>query len=313
MYHNLIKSPLPVKAWTSIDAKEFYWQMEYLAKNYNVVPLPEIFTDLELRLPKEKQNIVAITFDDGLKSVSQIAEPILEEFNLKAICFVNPGLSTGEDRIWTDALYEMVLASSLQGVDLPELGLKDIALRDLQDNRGKELARIKKRLKTVSNEEREHFLSILSQKVKYDKSKKIGEFELMTKREMINMHKRGRISIAPHTFSHPILARLSKADQELQITESIQELKSWGVADINYFAYPNGSKDDFNEITISLLKENGISYAFSTIEAFYEQGIYDHYLIPRVPIGADTDREEFKALLSGLYFYLKKKGNRGEC
>jgi peptidoglycan/xylan/chitin deacetylase (PgdA/CDA1 family) len=314
MYHNLVKTPLPVKTWTSIDAKEFYWQMKYLASNYNVLPLPDIFLSSKLNLQKNINNLVAITFDDGLKSVTQIAEPILEEFNLKAICFVNPGLLTEEDRIWTDSLYEIILGSSLQRLDPPNLGLNGIELNDIQRSRINALHQIKNRLKSVSNEERVHFLSVLSQKVKYDKSKKLKEFALMSKSEIINMHKRGRISIAPHTFTHPILARLSKVDQELEITRSIQELKSWGVSDINIFAYPNGSKKDFNEITISLLKENNIHYALTTIEGFYEKGKHDNYFIPRVPIGADTNREEFKALLSGLIFYVKNEiENRGEC
>ena len=306
MYHGLVTNPLPAFNWTSIDAKEFHWQMKYLAANYNVVRLEDVLSS-EGNLPSLKlKHLTAITFDDGLRSVAEIAEAILEEFNFTATCFVNPGLSSGNDHIWTDTLYELIISYSYGKLDLTALKKEPLMFDDSLENKVNAIALLKQNLKAIPDIKRKEFMLALSGFIPSEGLKRQKAFDLMSRAEIINLYKKKRISVAAHTSTHPILARLAEEEQEIEIINSIRELEQWGIKGEKYFAYPNGQVGDFDESTVSLLKKHGIQYAFTSEEDFYNPDIHSKFMIPRMNIGADTGRDEFKAKVSGLYNFLMK-------
>lgn len=73
----------------------FEWQMAYLARHRRVVPLEAIVED---RLPRGRP-LVAITFDDGYRSVREIAAPILLSHGFPATLFV-PTRWLGQEMGW---------------------------------------------------------------------------------------------------------------------------------------------------------------------------------------------------------------------
>jgi len=74
----------------SLSVEDFYRQMDYLRKNYNIVSLLEIENFVEGRksLPKKS---VAITFDDGFLDNYLNAYPYLKKYNMPATIFVATG------------------------------------------------------------------------------------------------------------------------------------------------------------------------------------------------------------------------------
>lgn len=84
-YHHVSeKTP----ASTSVTPAQFREQMQYLANHdFNVVPLSEVVNAIKEKrsLPK---NTVAITFDDGYKSIFNTARPILKEYGFPYTLFV---------------------------------------------------------------------------------------------------------------------------------------------------------------------------------------------------------------------------------
>lgn len=90
LYHSIDNSDLEKdKMGLAVPVKTFYNHMKYLKENeFFVMDLPELvgrITD-ELLIPEKS---VAITFDDGFKSVLTNALPILKEFGFTATLFVN--------------------------------------------------------------------------------------------------------------------------------------------------------------------------------------------------------------------------------
>lgn len=83
MYHSV--SPSASKY--SVSPSEFYRQMEYLSKNYQVVSVNRVldFIEGKTNLPKKA---VAITFDDGYLDNYKIAYPILRRKKLPATIFI---------------------------------------------------------------------------------------------------------------------------------------------------------------------------------------------------------------------------------
>lgn len=76
-------------------------------------------------------------------------------------------------------------------------------------------------------------------------------------------------TISAHTVSHPRLSTLPYSEQKKEITESIRQLEQIIGKRIEHFAYPHG---DFNDDTLSILKELGIKTAVKVNGGFVRRG-----------------------------------------
>ena len=86
-----------------LPTAEFAWQMAFLAQHRRVVPLGAL-VDLSLGegragAANDRRPAVAITFDDGYRSLLEIALPILERLGFPATAFVPSGW-TGDRNRW---------------------------------------------------------------------------------------------------------------------------------------------------------------------------------------------------------------------
>lgn len=117
--------------------------MEFLSRRRNVVPLDELLGGADRGRPR-----VAITFDDGFRSVLTNAVPILERFGFSATVFVPTGW-IGKSNDWDDggtaplmSAEELIEARS-RGIDVQSHGHAHInlaqagfdeAVRDLKES-----------------------------------------------------------------------------------------------------------------------------------------------------------------------------------
>ncbi|UUZ51382.1 hypothetical protein LP420_19160 [Massilia sp. B-10] len=78
-YHRILEAADPLLE-SEPDVATFRWQMELLANCFNVIPLYEAVGLIGTgRMPPRA---VCITFDDGYRSVHDLALPILQELKL---------------------------------------------------------------------------------------------------------------------------------------------------------------------------------------------------------------------------------------
>jgi peptidoglycan/xylan/chitin deacetylase (PgdA/CDA1 family) len=91
--------------------RHFQWQMEYLARHRAVVPLQAI---LDGSVP-EGRPAVAITFDDGYRSVLTEAVPVLRRYGFPATAFV-PTKWIGDRNRW-DGFPDNAIALELMTAD----------------------------------------------------------------------------------------------------------------------------------------------------------------------------------------------------
>lgn len=90
LYHSVEKRNTAVDTMgLAISPELFYAQMKYLKeKGANILSLPDLIARSMKRLPIPDK-AVAITFDDGYRSVFTGALPILKEFGFTATVFIN--------------------------------------------------------------------------------------------------------------------------------------------------------------------------------------------------------------------------------
>ena len=81
------------------------------------------------------------------------------------------------------------------------------------------------------------------------------------------------ITIGAHTATHPILSRAPRDVQREEIFRSLDAIERLVGRRPTAFAYPNGRPGvDYDMTTLNLLREAGITTAFTTLEGFAARG-----------------------------------------
>lgn len=112
-YHKLSRNGTP-DAMT-VRGADFEAQMRFLRENgYRVITLDDLFEFLQFRRQIPARSVV-ITFDDGWRSVYDIALPILKKFGYPATLFVYTDLIVGSRETLS---WEQVIELSRNGFDI---------------------------------------------------------------------------------------------------------------------------------------------------------------------------------------------------
>lgn len=254
-YHRILETAQPFLE-SEPDLATFRWHMRLLAESFNVMPLHDALLALaDQRMPPRA---VSITFDDGYRSVHDLALPVLKEFGLPATVFVTSGY-IGENNMWNDRIIEAVQSLPTAELDLAQFGLGTYSLQDLDARKATvgELTEASKYLPPRVRLDLVEMLELL-----------VGDglaHGLMLTREMVASLAQQGIEIGGHTVSHPILTRLDDETCRYEIAGGKQQLEAITGKPVRLFAYPNGKVGmDFNERHAQMAKEAGFSAAFTT-------------------------------------------------
>jgi peptidoglycan/xylan/chitin deacetylase (PgdA/CDA1 family) len=101
--------------------------------------------------------------------------------------------------------------------------------------------------------------------------------------------------IGAHSITHPRLTGLPRADAELEIGGSRDQLQATLGAPVSSFAYPKG---DHDEAVVWAVREAGFRLAVTVREGLL-RGSLDRLRLPRVAVHASTTMPQFRAKLSG--------------
>jgi peptidoglycan/xylan/chitin deacetylase (PgdA/CDA1 family) len=281
-YHRVLARPDPLLD-TEPDVAAFHWQMALLAECFNVMPLHEALRALdEGRLPPRT---VCITFDDGYRSVHDLALPILHKFRLPATVFVTSGfIGGGAGNMWNDRIIHAVQSLPAGTLDLRDIGLECYAL-DSIEARKQTAQRLTEAGKYLPPPERDSLVARL------DQMSGIDHDALMLTREMLVTLERHGIEIGAHTISHPILTSLDDDSARHEIAAGKRQLEALVGKPVRLFAYPNGKVgQDFDARHVEMVRQAGFSAAFTT-EAGGITAAQDRFQLPR---SRPWDRSPFR-------------------
>ncbi len=254
-YHRILEVKDPLLE-SEPDVATFRWQMELLAKCFNVIPLHDAVEMIGTgRLPPRA---VCITFDDGYRSVHDLALPILQEFKLPATIFVTSGF-VGGGNMWNDRIIEAVQNLPPGQLDLRDLGLGSYSLASLGD-RQQTVGRLTEASKYLPPQGRFDLVKRLEDMV----GDHLDAGLMLTPEMVLNLDRAG-IEIGAHTISHPILTSLTDEQARLEIEGGKRELEAIIGKPVRLFAYPNGKVGkDFDERHTRMAREAGYAAAFTT-------------------------------------------------
>ena len=303
MYHGISSARLPSFYWTRLDLKEFMRQMKHVRRHYHVAAVSSLVQPGS-GSPDSKRNVVMISFDDGYENIYREAWPVLMNLNLRAACFVLPNLSEKGEIIWTDRLYDIIMSNAGMDLDLTRFALGKFHLSNDPEECARICATISRTLKAWPCEKKDAVIRFFHDNCQSGKINN-NEFRLMTAEQIRELARSKEFEIGAHTNNHSILSTLTPAEQEKEISESVRLLREWGIEPIPIFAYPNGAPGDFDEHSIAILKRMNFKSAFSTIDGFHDKRD-DNFSVRRIPVGADMSEWEFRARLSGFYYFIRR-------
>ena len=287
MYHRIDSSTL----FPHLDAAIFSSQMRWLSRNCTIIApddLPAACASPALRRPP-----VLVTFDDGYRDYHDIAYPILKNLGIPSVVFLATDLIDNGGLVWTDIVYWAFHASTRENVILP--WADDLVDLTNANKRERAVALSKQFLKGVEDAARRSYLDDL-----LDRLNVSGKYSALG-RQMLNWDEvRATMDITSyggHTHTHPIMSRLSPADLDAEIATCRQRISAETGVETPYFAYPNGTRADFNDATRSALHKHGFTVAFSTIEGVNGKSP-DIMALLRLPTAARTDAD-FAWLVAG--------------
>ena len=249
LYHRILDEHINDPVDNFILTENFYDQIKFLTKSYDVVSFNDINS-----INNNKKIKVIISFDDGYKDNYLNAFPILKEFNINAIFFILANYTNKKKLIWDR---ELCLLFNYMIKNKKLYLLNDILetnnlLKNIWDYisifKKINFSKIENIIYTLKNE-----LKYISSYSKYDYPMSWEELSLMNKKGMI---------IGSHGLNHMSLSNLSKDDLLNELLNSKKIIESNLKIECKNIAFPFGNKLDFNHDVIKYSIKSGYKNCF---------------------------------------------------
>jgi peptidoglycan/xylan/chitin deacetylase (PgdA/CDA1 family) len=313
VYHGLTLKKREFQPWIHLPINVFENQIKYIKKHYNVLKLSEIIKAIKLKkqLPK---NSASITFDDGYYNNFSLAFPVLKKYNVPATIYLTTGYIGSKKLLPMDQAFLIIKeAHQNSSYSMPENGFGPIFFKSITD-RQISYQKTTELLKKYEVKKQLEFLNNMKDKLKceYDPTAKkiIDDFSILGWDEIEQMHNSNLIEFGAHSDSHNILTRITYVDASKEISKSRKIIEEKLNCNINLFAFPNGTEEDFSIEHIKYLKDNNFEGAVTTIPKL--NCITDSvYNLGRMSVGSDfsSDPDYFALRTSGLIQVIKKVVN----
>ncbi|MDA7546257.1 polysaccharide deacetylase family protein [Alphaproteobacteria bacterium] len=253
----------------------FQKQLEFFLKERHIVSTADVLRAIEdkIALPK---NAIWLTFDDGYKDHYEYVVPLLERYGVDAAFF--PVTDTFTKNIALDVnKIQYILAIIDSENILLELLKKQMFLEgfslvewnhlwnqmDKSSRFDTEKIIFFKRLlqRDLPIKIRQRILTNLFLEIANKTSNDFVSELYMSKKDLISLHQKG-FTIGSHTASHSWLNSLTLKQQEIEIENSLIELKNIrGSLDNWIMCYPYGA---YNEETLSILSKKNCAIGLTT-------------------------------------------------
>jgi len=306
-YHAVIDTPLTVYDWCFLDKFSFREQIKYLKTHFNVVHLSEAIELIESG--KIDRPTAVVTFDDGFQNNYDVAFPILSKAGIPATIFLSTNYIDSEDTIWFCRINRALGKTKKSSLDW------NGEVFNIDSPRGKAdaSAQIQERLRemTYSLLLKETKKVILSLGDDPDYPIIVDSPYRMLRSDAIKKMAWSRlIEFGAHTHTHAIVANLSIEDKEKEIISSVREVEKLTTRPCQFFAYPNGRLEDYDNESIAILQSCGIRAALTMIPGPNNNNTPLMHL-KRYGISENIDLAKFQAIVHHLTWKCKSVLNLG--
>ena len=250
LYHHVAEQPSSLVNRLAVNTPPdvFEAHMRKIARDYDVVSLDDVLSG---RLPRRA---LLITFDDGYRSVVEVALPILRRLGLPSVFFVT-GACLDRDSLPLDNLLSHLCAS----VGLDRLGTAVDAQTDVTDT----FAQLLDLVAALPYGRRLRLGDELAERFDVDQAKVRAASGLFLEREDLTGLAALSCEVGNHTRSHLFCRSIvSEGSARHELVEHARELESLTGAPVRGFSYPYGYRHDAKPIVERVLRASGHEAVF---------------------------------------------------
>jgi peptidoglycan/xylan/chitin deacetylase (PgdA/CDA1 family) len=272
MYHYVRPGSDQLPHFRFLHIDDFCQQIDFFRSNFSFPTRDEFVHGLaHATLP---DNSMVLTFDDGLKDHFEYVLPALAERNLWGVFYVPTGMYETGQLLDVHRIHLLLgryggkaILESLRALVVPDMLEKDHVheFREVtystQAN-DEHTLQVKRCLNYfIKHDCRASVMSALMKQFFDDESQLVSEY-YMTVVELRQMHEAGML-LGAHTINHPVMSRLSDADQDNEIRGSFRFLDQVvGSIVPRSFCYPYGGVHSYSSKTEQLLNRNRCQFSF---------------------------------------------------
>jgi peptidoglycan/xylan/chitin deacetylase (PgdA/CDA1 family) len=235
----------------------FERQMQCVRRHFHPMSLTSLLSATERR--EIPSRAIAVTFDDGYEDVFTHALPILRRYEIPATVYLATDYIEQGRPMWNDRLAAAIGTTTRREIG-PVLDLGPLPLGTPVE-RNAALRSILEKTKRRHPAERDAVAAEIERRLEVDPN---GAPRMLRWDQVERMHRAG-VEFGAHTVHHPILSCVSAEEAWREIAESKRVVESHVQAPVRHFAYPNGTRRDFDDTTRALVERAGFSSAVSTI------------------------------------------------
>jgi peptidoglycan/xylan/chitin deacetylase (PgdA/CDA1 family) len=267
MLHSVrIQNSLTRAAGFSMDVKSFERRMRFL-RRYHCITISNVAEVLsgKLSLPNDA---VVITFDDGYADNCLYAFPILNRFSLPATVYLTTSYIGSDQWLPMNQLYDAIWRTTSKTLVVPDELMKVGTLPatlplGTEAQKLTAISCLRSGLKRMATDRFEACIETMAADLLSEvSSMRGGDFDMLDWNQVQTMS--GLVEFGSHTASHTILSRAGKSRQEIEIARSKSAIQENLGSQPAHFAYPNGHREDYNEHSIQLLRQQGYQTAVTT-------------------------------------------------
>ena len=265
-------------------------QLAFITRHFEVVSPEAIERD-----PNARGRRVLVTFDDGYRDNYDLAYPILRRHGVSAAFFLATDFLDRPRVPWWDELAWMARQSSrptLEGGEWFERALP------LDGDRRFAIAELARVYKSLPTERTEAFVEHCADAAGTGRCDPAAAADLWMSWEMAAEMRDAGMTIGGHSATHPVLGNADPAVQRREIEECKRRLADQLDLSMRYFAYPVGLPSAFSETTRRLLREAGVTLAFSLYGGYLRPDRLDRFDVPRASVSIEADLRGFRAMLA---------------
>lgn len=276
-----------------IPRSRFESEMAWLSDNRPVVSMADIANSHagRSRIP---DGAVAVTFDDGFRNNYTSAWPVLEKYGIPATIYLATGFISSDRMIWSDRLEATIFDSKRESITVPINGSDTVFNLETTVLRQKAFLDIKAYCKSLGNKSKSGFLNYVEAVLDVSPSADHPLYEFMSWDEVREMDASPLIEFGAHTVDHVSLAKVEEAEMRRQISTSVQVLSEELRHPCQFFSYPEGQPDDYNDSVIEQLKALGFDHSPTAINGANDLGSTDPFHIKRIMVGFENQAFPFE-------------------
>jgi peptidoglycan/xylan/chitin deacetylase (PgdA/CDA1 family) len=269
-----------------VDVQTFEQTLRHFNEHFDVVPLSSIlelaaarFSGAKSRFGMAGRPFLAVTFDDGRKSLVTNALPVLKKHGICATAFIISKTLDPEFLVWTDVVEWLV--KQLDRVTLPKyLGYAvSIDTGDFLRKRDAVIT-LKSFLRYMPARRRQMALRDLFL-VNGLGTETLCPGGLYLSGDDLRTLVESGIEIGSHSHTHEVFSLLSVEEARGELITSKRVLEEAAGTPVRYFAFPNGTAADFRPQDVALAREAGFEAVLTTVRGAVSL-TPGQFLLPRI-------------------------------